>query len=404
MRIAITSNGPGEFAGWVRPLAHALEAAAPDTEIHFFFVPDDYATGGETAVARDLFPRAVVHSPRETLLAAFSPLRPARVPDRFDVVQYLGGDLMFAARLAVKTRARAAYTYKFSRRAYRKVFSKAFALDERNRAQLEAAGMPPQHVAVVGNLAIDAALAQARDAKPYPGGDPVIFMPGSRRNEIGHILPLFIAAAVRLRKLFPSVPIVFGISPFNGLEQLRRAFESGGDPRFYGARGAVVETPLGPAFAPEGSSAIFPIVFDTMRVAPRARFVVSIPGTKIIELAALGVPALVCTPYNVPEFAAINGPLTFVDRLPVIGTVVKRAVVMSVVRRFKFLAQPNIDLDRMLLPELRGTLTPDWIAQNAAKYMGDPEWHAATARTLRELYAAHRGAADRMAAAILAAE
>jgi len=56
MRIAITSNGPGELAGWVRPLVAALYRLAPQTDVTLFFVPDDYATGREAAVAKRLLP------------------------------------------------------------------------------------------------------------------------------------------------------------------------------------------------------------------------------------------------------------------------------------------------------------------------------------------------------------
>ena len=37
MRIALTANGPGEVAGWVRPLLRALYRKAPDTEAYFRF-------------------------------------------------------------------------------------------------------------------------------------------------------------------------------------------------------------------------------------------------------------------------------------------------------------------------------------------------------------------------------
>lgn len=96
--LAITTNGPGEFGGWVRPLLNALYARTPAADIHIFFVPDDYATGKESDVARATFPQAHVHPPKVSMRAAFG--RAAGLPEHFDAVQYLGGDLMHAARLA----------------------------------------------------------------------------------------------------------------------------------------------------------------------------------------------------------------------------------------------------------------------------------------------------------------
>ncbi len=57
MRIALTANGPGEVAGWLRPLLRSLYALAPDTQASTSFsVPDDYATGFEAQMVRDAFP------------------------------------------------------------------------------------------------------------------------------------------------------------------------------------------------------------------------------------------------------------------------------------------------------------------------------------------------------------
>ena len=73
MRIAMTANGPGEFAGWVRPLLAALLACDPSAELHVLAVPDDFATGrdvtrqavGQRARAagevEDSFPGSWVH-------------------------------------------------------------------------------------------------------------------------------------------------------------------------------------------------------------------------------------------------------------------------------------------------------------------------------------------------------
>ena len=49
MRIAVTANGPGEVAGWLRPLLRALYRRQPDLEALVFLVPDDYATGLRSA-------------------------------------------------------------------------------------------------------------------------------------------------------------------------------------------------------------------------------------------------------------------------------------------------------------------------------------------------------------------
>jgi len=118
-------------------------------------------------------------------------------------------------------------------------------------------------------------------------------------------------------------------------------------------------------------------------------------------LAAVGVPTIVCTPLNAPELIVVNGPLTYLDRIPLAGAAVKRAVVLRLGRRFPLLAQPNIDAGEELMPELRGALMPGRVARVVAEYLGDGAERARAAGALRALYAAHAGAADRMARSLL---
>jgi hypothetical protein len=400
--VALTANGPGEFAGWVRPLLTELYARAPETDVRLFFVPDDYATGRESDVARSLFPQANVYAPGAYLRFALG--RPlAGMPARVDRVQYLGGDLMHAARLH-KRLGGTASAYKFSRRAYRRLFARVFAVDEANRRQLLSWGTPPERISVVGNLAIDGALAEASGAYGDPPSDAardgIILLPGSRRHEVASLYPLFVSIAIALRRRLGEVKIAFGRSPFTTDAELDAALRSAGDPRAYGTAAQLAE----------GGTAIrsgdhrFALVGATMRSATAARLAVSIPGTKLIELAAIGVPAICCLPMNAPELAVINGPLQYVGRLPFIGAPLKRAAAMAVTRRFRYFAQPNIDADHELIPELAGTLFPARVAAVTAERYADAEWCAHTGAQLRANYAQHAGAAKRMSAALLESE
>ncbi len=408
MRLAITSNGPGEFSGWVRPLLSALYRIAPDTDVTLFFVPDDYATGREPDVARELFPQARV-VPAKTYLRFALGGAVAELPDRIDAVQYLGGDLMHAARVHARLGGRAS-AYKFARRREVKTFDRAFAVDEANASEIAKAGYPRERVRIVGNLAIDGALAEAAGAFPSASDnreippDGVLVMPGTRKYEVANLVPFFVRVAERLREIRPDIPVAFAVSPFTTEAELSAAFASGGHPNVWGARGNVVRSDGGLAFASAAAgpgAKPFPIVRDAMRYAPRARLVVTLPGTKCIELAALGVPAIVCVPLNAPEMVVINGPLQYLDRLPVAGTLLKRAMVVKVDASFARTAQPNIDTGEMLMPELRGTLMPAHVARHIAAYYDDDRARAEASARLRELYAAHVGASERLARALL---
>lgn len=405
MRIAITSNGPGEFSGWVRPLVSALLRLAPETDVSVFFVPDDYATGREATVARRLFPQARVFAPPDYVRFALG-AKLQNAPERVDVVQYLGGDLLHAARV----RARLGGTlrsYKFARRRGARTLERAYAVDAKNAAELSRTGVARERIETVGNLAIDGALGEAAGAYPLSGEDAqlepggILIMPGTRPGEIDNMAPFFLRTALRLRERRPDLSVAFAISPFTLENELARIFNAGGHRNTWAARGRIVARGTGIAIQADDGGPPIPVVRDAMRYAPRARFVVTLPGTKCIELAALGVPALVCVPLNAPEVVVINGPLQYLDRLPLIGTALKRAIVTQVDRRFPLTAQPNIDTGEQLMPELRGTLMPGEVARHVAAYADDDGARATAAQLLRALYADHAGAADRMARSLL---
>jgi len=399
MRIAFTANGPGEVAGWLRPLLRSLYSRARDLEAFVFLVPDDYATGFEAAMVREAFPRARVYDPKSYVKFALG-ARLDSAPAGVDVVQYVGGDLLHAARLHARLRGRAA-TYKFSRRAYRRLFDRAFAVDSNNADQLAEWGTPRERIERVGNLAIDGALFEASQP-PEPGTpvDGILVMPGSRVYEIENLVPFFFGMALRVLQERPEIPIAFALSPFTSREQVRRAIETGGHRRMFGRRGRLVSD--GGDFLTDGDGTRIPVLWNALAAARHARLAVTIPGTKTIELAVLGTPAIAITPLNAPEVVTINGPLTYLDRVPLVGVPLKRAAAVALSRRFEYHTQPNIDAGEPRVCEVHGTVTPGRVARVALERYDDRAWLAFAADGLARLYRDHVGAADRMAESLLA--
>ncbi len=400
MRLAITCNGPGETAGWLRPLLRDLYAMQPAAEVHVFYVPDDYATGAEPQFVRDLFPQAHVYDVNSYLRAAFG-RSIAGLPDGVDATLYLGGDLTHAARLHRRFGG-SFMTYRFTRRKYARFTERAFAIDAKNAGELIAAGIEPERVRLTGNLAVDGALVEAA-ATPEPGtpADGMLFMPGSRGYEVANLVPFFFTAALAIRREDPNLPIAFGVSPFTRPEDLRTAIEGGADARMFSQRGQLVEAPGGAAFASLDGWQHFPILRNALAAAKHARLAVTLPGTKVIELAAIGTPVLACTPLNIAEMVTINGPLTYLNRIPFIGVPLKRAVVTGVSKRFRFHTQPNMDAGREVVRELHGTLTPGRVARVALECWNDAAWLAESSQALRSLYSEHVGAAGRIARGLL---
>ena len=396
MKLALTVNGPGESSGWVRPVLSRLYDLDPTLDAHIFCVPDDYATGAEAQTLRAWFPQARVYEPREYVRFALGQSLDG-VPDHVDLVQYFGGDLMHAARLQRRLGGKLA-TFKFSRPRYARRTTLACAVDERNAGELRAWGLPQEAVHVVGNPAIDAAFDESlRGAADDPPDGGIVILPGSRSYEVEQLIPFFFTMAVKIAREQSDLPITLAISPFTSLDAVAQAIAQGGDERMFSEKGELVQDGTQVTLVSQDHKTRVPVVRNAMRAAARARIAVTIPGTKVIELAALGVPTLSITPLNIPDKITINGALTYVDRIPFFGKKIKAAAVLTVAKRFPFFTQPNIDANEELVRELRGTLTPGRVARITLDLLRDEPWQLMISQRLRELYLGHRGAAARMA-------
>lgn len=396
--VLVTTNGPGEVMGWVRPFLRTLYERDRRARVTVVVLPCAYATGRESETLRALFPDAQVVDPsaygRFLLGRKITGMEKTR-----GVLQYLGGDL-FHAKLIARRLGLRPMTYKFSRRSYASLFERFFALDEENAAQLRTLRAPPDRVRVVGNLVADAVVGSLERPPPPPGtGEGICILPGSRPYELRYLMPFFMAIACALTRMRPGVKITFVVSPFNSDAELAAGVEWSGDPRHFGAAGrfdAAAQTISvdGSQFAVDRSS--------DYRAMAQSQLVISIPGTKCMEAAVLGRALLVVVPLNRVDEIAMNGVWGYVHRVPVLGRPLKRWIADQAVRRIKFFAQPNIDADAMVAPEVRGILRPAEVAARAAAMLENPHELRLMGENLSALYAPHVGAAARMVDDVLA--
>jgi len=390
-RLVVVTNGPGELMGWVRPFVRAVYARNPLADVTVVFVPCRYATGREPDVTRELFPRATVIDAR-TYGRFWMKRRVAGLHRGPGALQYLGGDL-YHSKLIAKRLGLRALTYKFTRRAYRHVFDRFFAIDEPNAVNLRDAGAPPDRVRVVGNLVCDAVLSSF-DAPPPTGlGRGVCFMPGSRSYELRGLMPFFLEAAREIARARPGTEMTFCISPFNTDDDLRAALRAP-HPALTGISGTLSSD--GNRIDADGVLVAVDRSGDYHALAS-ARLVVSIPGTKMIEAAVLGRPSLCVVPTNHADDVAMNGVAGYLQYVPLIGRPLKRWIAREYEKSFEFVAQPNIDAGRLIARELRGVLMPADVVAHVIELLDHPDELRRMGSQLREVYAPHAGASGRMA-------
>jgi hypothetical protein len=396
--IFVTANGPGEVMGWTRPFLRAIYEAQPDARVTTIVLPCSYATGSETELLQSMFPQSRVIDPHS--YGRFLLGRHVVGMERTNgLLQYLGGDLFHAATIARRL-GLAPMTYKFTRRSYARLFERFFALDEQNAQEFRAMGAPPDRVRVVGNLVADSVVGSLRVPPPPPGvGSGVCILPGSRPYELRFLMPFFLAVAQDLVKLRPGLDVTFVLSPFNTDEELKASVEWSGDPQHFGVQGRYDDA--GRSIAVDGARFAVDRSSDYGSIA-KSQLVISIPGTKCMEAAVLGRALLVAVPLNRVDEIAMNGVAAYLHHVPLIGRPLKRWIVRRVAERIPMFAQPNVDAGRFVAPEVRGILTPHEVAVKAAELLDDPHAMRVMGETLSDLYAKDVGAAQRMAAEVLA--
>jgi lipid-A-disaccharide synthase len=181
-------------------------------------------------------------------------------------------------------------------------------------------------------------------------------LPGSRAQEIQTMLPLMLAAACQHPTLQPVIA---------GAPNQPEAFYEG----------ILRQAGLSPTAIPISRNQ----TYDLLRLSSLA-LVTS--GTATLETALLGIPQVVC--YR--------------------GSRISYWIARRLVRHIRFIALPNLILDRAIVPELiQGELTPERLSQEIERIQ-TPEvcmQCAADYATLREALGG-TGASQRLAESLLA--
>ena len=217
MRIALTANGPGEVAGWVRPLrAAALRARSRSRRARLSRPRRLRHRLRSAMLARALFPAAHVYDPKTYVKFALGGSARGRAEERgrravprrrFDACGAPARALARAARRPISSRANG----------YRELFDRAFAVDEKQRASSCSRGARRrERIVRVGNLAIDGALLEAqapletgRAAGRHPDHARLARLRGREPDPV-----LLYDRRCASRASGPTIPIAFGISPF----------------------------------------------------------------------------------------------------------------------------------------------------------------------------------------------
>ena len=394
VELLFTGNGPGELAGWVRPVARAARDVAReraiDLNLAMALTPSQFASGREPDVLRDwgLFDRILL--PAESVKLA---LGLGKVGGNGSgAVVHLGGDLWFSARLASRVGVPAcavAETALIARR--HRSFSQVFATTEEVANKLTTSGVPREKVLVTGDPRVDVVDAKPPHPHPLPQGERdiadsskaqgrreylVSFMPGSRDYLFRVLVPYFLRMASRLLERENAISFQLAVSPF--------------------LSPAVVQAVRGDA---ERAWPGLPVhwIDEPWPALAQSDLVVTIPGTNTVELAAGGIPFVAIAPEEMLDHLRLEGLVNWITRLPGLGRTLKRAIALRMLSSQRFIALPNQRAGRAIAPEWVGTWPEEAFISHLVELLGDRPRRVEMGNALRALYTQARGASRRIA-------
>jgi hypothetical protein len=390
----LVSNGPGELATWVRPLAQRLHNLLPlrphqdggACSLNLVLVPCPNATGQEPAVARSwgLFERVVPAHRFWWFL-----LRPQRYGGwpRQGVVVFLGGDqfwtVLLSARLGYRHLTYAEWVARWPR------WNDQVAL----MGSTAAARLAPRwrsRARVVGDLMADLP-EEARQSDPLPaGGSWVALLPGSKRAKLLVGVPFLLATADRLARLRPDCRFLLPVAPTTTVHELW-AYGCGSNPlasHYLEGEPLLEDSPSGGLLlrTVQGTPIHLELRHPAHGHLSQCALALTTVGANTAELGALGVPMIVLVPtQHLHLMQAWDGGLGILARLPGLRRLLGVALTAWRMRHRGFLAWPNISAGRLVVPERVGPVTPAQIAVEAADWLADPQRLAGIRQELRQL-------------------
>lgn len=450
--VVFTVNSPGEVSTWLAPSVRAVKRLAPELRVSAMILPCLYASGTEIDVVRRMAGVDAVIGPSESLRFILWGQRPTGwSPAGRGAVVFLGGELLLAARLGRRLQYPAA-AYVERRIHAAEAFSRVFVPRQAVRDGVVQQGVPAERVVVVGDLMVDAARVPADPEERRRVGEPlgldpdrptVVIFPGSRPFELRGTLPLFLPAAARLAKERPDVQFVVVVSPYTTRETLAQALQdaagdgaaaraladrlfapvpAGANETDHAPKGDAPTAPASAASAaratqtfPDPAAPVARAVFATFHgpaellfwrgesraAMAAATLALTIPGSNTAELAAWGVPMVVCLPLHRPEEIPLDGFPGYLDKIPLVGRKLKAKAVLKAAERARYVALPNRIAGELIAPELRSQpLRPEEVAREAQRLLGDPASLREMGRRLSEVMGSG-GAAERIARATL---
>jgi len=382
LAIIFVSNGPGELATWVKPLAKELhkqialnpKAHRASISLNLVLVPCPNATGFEDLAARKWLQFKKIIKARNFWKFILKPNEFGSWPSN-GLVIFLGGDQFWSVLLS----ARLGYLHM----TYAEWIARWPFWNDRILAMSEKiVNKLPKRIqhrcSVIGDLTADLNENSKID-DPLPSGKWIAIMPGSKSAKLKIGIPFFLDVADKMSKSMPDCKFLIPLAPTTNIDEIKyfgstknpitRQYESGIKSIIKAnsqeKRGRLITKNSTEIFIQEKH----PAYSDLMQ----CDLALTTVGANTAELGALNIPMIVVVPtQHILAMEAWDGFVGLIARLPILKWFLGLLISFLKLRKRGFMAWPNISAKRMIVPERIGKITPKQIAREAIDWINSP--------------------------------
>jgi len=395
LAIIFVSNGPGELATWVKPLAKELhkqidlrpKAENSSTSLNLVLVPCPNATGYEIFAAKKWFLFEKIIKAKNFWEFLIKPKKFGSWPSK-GLVIFLGGDQFWSVLLS----ARLGYLHiTYAEWIARWPFwnNRIVAMSESIVKKL------PRRIqhrcSVIGDLTADLS-ETAKIHDPLPSGKWIALMPGSKSAKLKIGIPFFLDVADKISRSMPDCKFLIPIAPTTNIDQIKY-FGSAKNPiskQYQSGIKSITKTNNKESRSILITNNSTVILLQEKHPAysdlSQCEIALTTVGANTAELGALNIPMIVVVPtQHILVMEAWDGIVGLIARLPILKWCLGLLISLVKLRKRGFMAWPNISAKKMIVPERIGHITTSQIAEETIDWLNSPSRLSGQKEDLRAL-------------------
>jgi len=382
LAIIFVSNGPGELATWVNPLAKELHKQIKlkprvhnsSISLNLVLVPCPNATGNEIIAAKKWLQFEKIIKAKNFWKLILNPNEFGLWPSK-GLVVFLGGDQFWSVLLS----ARLGYLHM----TYAEWIARWPFWNNRIVAMTDSIVKKlPRRVqnrcSVIGDLTADLT-ETAKIDNPLPSGKWIALMPGSKSAKLKIGIPFFLDVADKISKSMPDCKFLIPIAPTTNIDEIKyfgsrknpisKQYKSG----IKSITKANNKDERGILITNNSTVIVVQEKYPAYSDLSQCDIALTTVGANTAELGSLNIPMIVVVPtQHILVMEAWDGLVGLIARLPILKWCLGLLISFVKLRKRGFMAWPNISAKRMIVPERVGHITTAQIAEEAIDWLHSP--------------------------------